>query len=180
MHGIIYKRATTHNELHQILELQQANIINSISEKEKLSEGFVTVNHSFETLNAMNNACSHIIAKQNSEVVGYVLSMVSKFKDTIEVLVPMFKEIDKYLNNEYSYLVMGQICVDKIFRKQGLFRGLYNYMRQELNSNYDVLITEVDTKNIRSLNAHKAVGFQVLKSYKSNNHDWELLIWNWK
>jgi hypothetical protein len=180
MDSITYKRVTNQEELYQILELQQVNIANSISEEEKLNEGFVTVNHSFKILNTMNNACPHIIAKQNNNVVGYALSMVSKFKDTIEVLVPMFEEIDKSINNDYSYIVMGQICIDKSFRKQGLFRGLYNYMSQELNSNYDVLVTEVDTKNTRSLNAHKAVGFQVLKSYKSNNHHWELLIWNWK
>lgn len=176
---IIYSRAITDDELYQILELQRLNISTSISEEEKQTEGFVTVHHSFELLNAMNDACAHIIAKRDNKVIGYALAMATAFKNTIKVLEPMFHEIDNAYKST-NYIVMGQICVDKAYRKQGVFRGLYEFMRLELNNVFDDLITEVDSKNIRSLNAHKAIGFKLLKSYASNNQNWELIIWNWK
>lgn len=177
---VIFKRASTNEELKQILELQRANNAASISEKEKQNEGFVTVQHTFEILKAMNDKCAHIIATHNNRVVGYTLSMVKEFKNTIDVLKPMFQEIEKNINEDTSYITMGQVCIDKAVRKQGIFRGLYEFMKLELNKKYDVIITEVDAENTRSLNAHKAIGFETLKTYSSNNQNWELIIWYWK
>lgn len=180
MNSIVYKRASTEQELRQILELQRANVSTFISPDEKQIEGFVTIKHSFEILKAMNDTCAHIIAKCDDNVVGYTLSMVKEFKDAIPILKPMFKEIDRHIKGDISYIAMGQVCVDKAYRKQGIFRGLYEFMRQELNTEYDVIITEVDANNIRSVNAHKAVGFELLKTYTSKNKNWEVIIWNWK
>jgi predicted GNAT family N-acyltransferase len=173
--SIIYKRAETNEELQQILELQRTNIPASISEEEKKKEGFVTVHHTFEILKAMNDKCTHVIAKYNDEVVGYALCMLKEFKEDIEVLKPMFQKIDDCIKEGETYLVMGQICIDKSFRKQGIFRGLYQYMKQQLQSNFNMIITEVDVANTRSLNAHYAVGFQLLRSYNSKGQDWALI-----
>ncbi|WP_241664811.1 GNAT family N-acetyltransferase [Seonamhaeicola maritimus] len=175
--GITYQKALTDDELYQILKLQKTNIISSITEEEKQKEGFVTVQHSFGILKAMNNKCAHSIATHESKVIGYALSMTDDFKEEIEVLKPMFEEIDNSLEGDTSYIVMGQICIHKAYRGQGVFRGLYNFMRQELKEKFDAIITEVDIKNQRSLNAHKAVGFGLLKKYAFNNQDWELIIW---
>ena len=49
-------------------------------------------------------------------------------------------------------------------------------MAREMKDDYDSIITEVDVKNIRSLNAHKSVGFKLLKKYVSNNQLWEIII----
>ena len=174
-----YKTAQTTQELNQIIELQRANIPSVISEEESQKEGFVTVHHNFEILKTMNDKCPHIIAKSNDKVVGYALCMLKEFKEDIEVLKPMFKKIDNCLSNGETYFAMGQICVDKAFRKQGVFRGLYAFMKQEMSSEYDMIITEVDEKNTRSINAHYAVGFKLLHAYKSNGQDWALISWDW-
>jgi len=65
-------------------------------------------------------------------VIGYALCMLKEFKKEIEVLRPMFKQIDSILNKGGDYIVMGQICIDKRFRKQGVFRGLYQFMKAQL------------------------------------------------
>lgn len=150
----------------------------SISEVEKQKEGFVTVQHSFELLKIMNNKCAHIIAKSEDRVVGYALSMVKDFKDDIDVLKPMFNNIEKNIPSTVQYIAMGQICVDKAFREQGVFRGLYNKMKEALNLEYDAIITEVDKTNTRSLSAHLAIGFKTLYSYRFNNQDWVILKWD--
>ncbi|MFT7330008.1 MAG: putative GNAT family N-acyltransferase [Roseivirga sp.] len=176
---ITYKRAKTDEELQQILKLQQSNFSSSISEEEKTKEGFVTVQHDFDILKSMNEKCQHIIAIHDHKVIGYALSMVKELQEKIEVLKPMFQEIEKHLENQSSYLVMGQICVDKEFRKKGVFRGMYAFMRQELHQQYDLLITEIDSSNKRSIDAHYAVGFKQLHTYYANNQDWEIVVWDW-
>jgi hypothetical protein len=178
MGDITYKRADTEEELTQILDLQRANIQSAITEEESKTEGFVTVHHSFELLKAMNDQCPHVIAKHNDNVVGYTLCMLKEFRTEIEILKPMFRQIEASLNHGDRYLVMGQVCVDKTFRKQGIFRGLYEYMKQQLRSDFDMIITEVDIKNSRSLESHYAIGFELMRSYRSGGHDWALISLN--
>ncbi|MBD3890402.1 GNAT family N-acetyltransferase [Olleya marilimosa] len=175
---ITYHRAKTNEELQEILELQKQNLRHLITEEQKQKEGFVTLQHDFEILKKMNDACAHCIAKQDQKVVGYALSMLQEFKNQIPLLVPMFEEIDEVIKNQNlssNYIAMGQICVDKNVRGQGAFRGLYKFMAEELKHDFDTIITEVDTKNIRSSQAHQAVGFKVIKNYTSNDQLWEVI-----
>lgn len=176
---IQYKLTSTKEELEQILELQQKNIPQNISSQEQQKQGFVTVQHTFEVLEKMHNSQPHIIATYNNRVIGYTLCMLQEFKNDVPVLIPMFNQINKMiplLKNEINYVVMGQVCIDKAYRKKGVFRGLYNFMKQNISDKYNAIITEVDVKNVRSSNAHKAVGFEVINIYQSNNQDWELIL----
>ncbi|MFC5047958.1 GNAT family N-acetyltransferase [Aquimarina hainanensis] len=175
-----YSRTTTEEELYQILQLQKKNLATAISTKEKQKEGYVTVIHDFETLKKMHLSEPHIIAKHNDTVIGYALSMTIDFREKIPVLAPMFTELEKYISQQTSYIIMGQICIDKAYRKQGVFKNLYHTMRSFLKDHYELLITEVATNNIRSLAAHHSVGFSTLSTYSSGGKNWELITWDWK
>ncbi|MFM2368567.1 MAG: hypothetical protein RL619_867 [Bacteroidota bacterium] len=179
MKSIIYKRVSTLDELEQIRALQLQNGAQNITPEEKLQEGFVTVQHTVALLEQMNAACAHIIAKDNDTVIGFALVMLSSFRNEIEVLIPMFERIDGLVPNNKTYVVMGQICVDKKYRKQGIFRGLYHFYREELQNEFDYLITEVATINLRSMQAHEAVGFKVIDNYKDDDIIWNIMLWNW-
>ena len=124
----------------------------------------------------MNNACPHTIAKHGEKVVGFALSMTKDFVSKIDVLKPMFAEISKIVSDE-NYLVMGQICIDKNYRKLGVFKGLYQFMKSDICKNrYSSIITEIDIKNERSLNAHKSVGFELLKDFTTGDKKWRI-VW---
>lgn len=177
MHSKIkYLEASTNDELHQILELQKINLLSNVPENEKQTEGFVTVHHNFDILKAMNDTCAHTIAKYNNKVVGYALSMTKDFREDIEVLKPMFQQIDMITKPNLNYIVMGQICVDKNHRGQGIFRGLYSHMTQEFKNQFGSIITLIDVKNVRSINAHRAVGFKLLKNFSQRDKSLDLVI----
>jgi hypothetical protein len=169
-----YKQADSDLELRQILNLQQANLPRNLAAEEIKREGFVTAEHSFKLLKSMNEACKHTIVK--GVVVGYALSMHPSFSNTIAVLKPMFDEINNLLPQSKNYIVMGQICIAKTYRGKGIFRGLYESMKKFIPNNFTKIITEVDAKNIRSLNAHKAVGFIELKRYWAGDKEWYLVV----
>ena len=177
---IQYTIATEDQELYQILDLQQQNLPNHVSTSEKHKEGFVTVEHDFELLKLMNTQQPHCIAKAGDQVIGYALSMTKNFRNEIDILASMFEKIDAVVSNSSSYIVMGQICISKNYRKQGVFRGLYHHMRTTLQTKYDTLITEVATQNTRSLSAHYAIGFKDLLQYTSEETTWHLIGWDWK
>ncbi|MBW8242306.1 GNAT family N-acetyltransferase [Muricauda oceani] len=173
---VVYKQADTLKELEQILDLQQRNLPKNISAEESTKEGFVTVEHTLDLLKSMNDVCGHIIAVDDDQVVGYALCMHPKFANDIEVLRPMFQEIDKTIEGQVNYMAMGQICVAKSHRGQGLFRKLYHTMKEKLPEGFDTIITEVDGKNKRSLAAHTAIGFQELKRYHTLDKEWVIII----
>ena len=179
MKPILYKRASTLNELEQIRTLQLQNSSQNISSEEKLQEGFVTVQHSVALLEQMNSACAHIIAKDNDAVVGFALVMLSGFRNEIKALIPMFERIDELVPKDKTYVVMGQICVDKNHRKQGIFRGLYHFYREELQHQFDYLITEVAAINLRSMQAHEAIGFKIIDTYDEDGIVWNIVLWDW-
>ena len=176
--NITYCRANADGELQGILLLQQKNALGTLSDEERLNEGFITVIHTFDLLKRMNADCPHIIAKVNDEVIGYALCMTRKFGSDIPLLAPMFETADTLLPGK-KYLAMGQICVSKEFRGQGVFRGLYSFYKRELEQDYDGLLTEVATNNKRSLNAHLRVGFEILQTHVSEDISWELVYWDW-
>jgi predicted GNAT family N-acyltransferase len=181
---IVYTTASTNEELNQILKLQRENLPVALSEEIKKAEGFVTVEHSFDLLKRINTACPHIIAKDGDSVVGYALSMHPNFAKEIEVLLPMFEQISRVINNPATvlgvtsdnFIVMGQICIHKDYRKQGIFRKLYQTQLKEIAPGFTKLITEVDKKNPRSMQAHYAIGFKTLSKYSSEGKDWELIV----
>lgn len=170
-----YTQAHHRQELEQILSLQQRNLPDRLSANEKLEEGFLTVRHTLPQLQRMNEACAHIIARNGNQVVGYALCMHPSFGGEIPVLEPMFVQLKQLLPAKCRYMVMGQVCVDKAFRGQGVFRGLYRKMQEVLKGTFDTIITEVDATNQRSLKAHRAIGFTELGSYISGEQDWHLI-----
>ena len=173
---VVFKSCTNDSELRQILSLQQKNLISNLDSGEKEKEGFVTVSHTLELLTKMNTACPHIIAKVQDKVVGYALCMHPSFGNDIEVLKPMFKEIASAVPKTEPYMVMGQICIDKEYRRRGIFRKLYETMKNTIQPQFNSIITEVDATNLRSLEAHYAVGFKDLKTYSAGGQDWKLIV----
>ncbi|MFK7948533.1 MAG: N-acetyltransferase family protein [Saprospiraceae bacterium] len=186
MQNITFTQAKTANDLHQILALQSANLPQNISKSELANEGFVTVQHSFELLKAMNTPYSHIIAKDGEEVIAYALVMLRDFADRIPVLFSMFEMINQSIYNDNlvhdsTYFAMGQVCIDKAYRGKGIFKKLYQTMQKYYSNDFHYLITEIAARNPRSLKAHAKVGFEDLKIFtdEKTGEVWHLVIWDW-
>lgn len=184
---IVISLFDSEKDVYQILSIQKENLKSSLSEEQIKSQGFVTVQHTFETLKKMNDAEPSVIAKTNNEVVGYCLVMLESFGNQIPELIPMF-DIFKSLSyrnqplSNFNYFVMGQICIAEKFRGIGLFGDLYQKLKTGFSSKYDFVVTEVATRNTRSLRAHEKVGFQKLHTYfdRETNEQWAVIIWDWK
>lgn len=177
---ITYGTANSDDDLRQILLLQKQNLPANISAGEARSQGFVTVEHDFGLLKKMNAPHPHIVARDGGEVIAYALVMLPSFEKEIPVLVPMFRQINGIgykggLLGESNYFVMGQVCVAKAYRGQGVFAGLYREMKKRMSPHFDYIITEVAKSNGRSLRAHEKVGFEKVHEY-ADGEQWELLL----
>lgn len=183
---ITYKQAESKTDLEGILHLQKANLAQGLSKDEIQSQGFVTVHHTYDLLKLLNDREKHVIAKADEQVVDYVLAMTKDSRFDIPVLVPMFEVFDKISFKdrkvaEYNFIVVGQVCISKEYRGQGVFDNTYNAYRDHYKNAYDFAITEIASTNTRSLNAHHRIGFREIGSYIApDNTKWIVVVWEWK
>ena len=171
-------------DLEQILELQQCNLIKNIDENEMREQGFVTLTHSLDDLQKMHNLAPSIIAKSEGKVVGYALMMAKEAREICPLLEPMFSKLNSlsYKGKPLgytNYYVMGQVCIDKDFRGQKIFDRLYEKHRELYSPQFDLLITEVATRNTRSVRAHERVGFKSINIYRDELDEWSVIVWDW-
>jgi GNAT superfamily N-acetyltransferase len=176
---------TSAKELEQILALQRDNLIASVTPEEMKEQGFVTVSHTFDMLQQMHNLAPSIIIKDGDNVVAYALVMLREFRNLVPALEPMFDNFDSVEWNgkplkDQSFYVMGQVCVDKAYRGQGLFDKLYQAHKDVYSGQYDVLVTEIATRNHRSLRAHERVGFKIINTHRDELDEWAVVGWDWK
>ena len=185
MQSLIYTSSNSEEDLIGILELQQKNLRMNLTQEEILSQGFVTVIHSLSDLEKMNDIEQHIICKDNGKVVAYLLAMTSKSKNDIPILIPMFETFEKVLYlgrpvSTYHYMVVGQVCVDKNYRGRGILDRCYEQYKNSFKNRYDFAVTEIAANNLRSINAHKRIGFSEVHKYTSPGAElWSIVIWGW-
>jgi GNAT superfamily N-acetyltransferase len=175
---------TTAEELEEILALQQRNLQQNIDAAEMQTQGFVTLIHDIDVLQKMHSLSPSIIAKENGKVIGYALVMLRECRELVPGLEPMFKNFDSLpykgrALNEYRFYVMGQICIEKHYRRTGVFDQLYQKHKEIYSGQFDFVVTEVATRNQRSLRAHARVGFETVYVHRDELDEWAVILWNW-
>jgi ribosomal protein S18 acetylase RimI-like enzyme len=119
-------------------------------------------------------------------VVAYALVMPKEARPLIPILDPMFVMIEQMppeeltLPADASWYVMGQVAVAPSHRGSGVFDALYAQHRTSYRHKFDAVITEVATRNTRSMRAHERVGFRTVKIYRDATDEWALIVWDWK
>ena len=184
MSAVIIKRVTDLSELTGIKDLQAANLKTLISEEEATSQGFLSATYSPEFLEQMHLSCPSIVAKDGDEVVGYALVTTQENRYQHDLLADLFNTIDTLSYNqkplkESRYVVVGQLCVAKAYRGQGLVQQLYGQFKAALCDQFDFCVTDVAQANQRSLKAHIKTGFEVIDTLHYGGIGWDIVLWDW-
>ena len=171
-------------ELQQILILQEENLLQHIDEKEVQSQGFVTLHHDLNVLQQMHSLAPTVIIKDRDKVVAYALTMLPECRQLIPDLEPMFALLEKLSWNGQplqarAFYVMGQVCVAKQYRGQGLFDELYRHHKRIFQARFDLFITEIATRNHRSIRGHERVGFKAIHTHRDELDEWVVAGWDW-
>jgi hypothetical protein len=177
---LVIRQAGSERELEDILALQRQNLARSLDAEEIAAQGFVTVEHTLETLRRMHAIKPSIIAMDGDALAGYALVMPPECRTFVPILEPMFQRLDALGLPAQRFYVMGQICIARPWRGRGVFDLLYQGHRTLLSGIYDRCVTEVATRNVRSMRAHARVGFNVIDRYRDATDDWALLQWSWR
>lgn len=183
---ITYTPAKSQHDLEAILTLQRQNLRQFLTEEERNDQGFLTASYSLDFLNDMHQASAHIVARDGDKVVGYTLGLTPEFLPLDPVFASYLQAIQTMDWKgkpmlEYSPLIVGQLCVDKNYRGQGLVDGLYQACRAYHAGSFDFLLSDVSSLNPRSFRAHQRVGFQPIAEFPDafTGETWHILLWEW-
>jgi hypothetical protein len=185
--GPIITTVKNDDDVRGILALQQKNLKKNLTPEQIQSQGFLTVEHKFSVLKAMNDAQPSVIVKDGDTVVAYCLAMFPQFRNDVPELIALFDTIDDIdydgqTLKDFKYVVMGQVCVGEGYRGMGFFDGMYQKLREELSAKFELCVTDISTNNTRSLKAHARVGFIPVKDFHDATLDevWRVVVWNWR
>ena len=172
------------DDLKQILALQRQNLKQFVSEAERNSQGFVTLEHDLATLQQMNELAPHVVIRDQDRIVAYALSQLKESREIQADLAPLFIMLDSLEWNgrplhSIDYYVMGQVCIGEAYRGKGLFEQLYTHHKEVYQSRFELFITEISTSNPRSLRAHEKLGFRPLHTYRDHLDEWSVVGWDW-
>jgi GNAT superfamily N-acetyltransferase len=178
-----FERAYTDESIRQIIDLQKRNLKKYLSDAEKESQGFVTAEHTFEQLKKINDAEPSVVITDNGIVVAYAIAMLENAVSDMPVFDDLFYTVASltYKNHpmtSYKYIFVGQLCIDKNYRGQGLVEKLYAFYKEELKTKYDFAVTDISEQNPRSLKAHQKSGFEVIHSFYDSftESNWNIVV----
>ena len=176
---------TKNEELQQIHDLNQQNLKQHLGTEEREKEGFVSWLYPVELLRQMQELAPTVIVKDENRVVGYALTTLkeaSRFHPDLKIMFANLESLtykDRPLFS-YQFYCMGQICVAKDYRGKGIVQMLYQKHKETYGQEYDFLLTEISTRNPRSIKAHEKIGFKTVYTYKDAMDEWAVVIWDWK
>jgi ribosomal protein S18 acetylase RimI-like enzyme len=165
------------DDLPKILDLQRANLARNLSPEEIASQGFVTVEHTLPILQRMHAIEPSIVIRDADTLAGYAIVMPPECRAFVPILDPMFARLERL--GVGNFYVMGQVCVARDYRGRGVFDLLFRAHREHLRAKYDRSVTEIATRNVRSMRAHERVGFRVIDRYRDETDDWAIVAWDW-
>jgi len=179
------KEVNTEDELIQINNLNRQNLKNYLSIYEQEEQGFVTWLYPLSLLQQIHALAPSIIVKDNDAVVGYALvtpiesgnfhSDLKRMIDNLETL-----SFNGKLLSSFSFYIMGQVCIDKDYRGKGIFNILFQKHKEVYSNEYELLVTEISTKNYRSQKAHEKIGFTTIYTYSDALDEWNVVVWDWR
>jgi predicted GNAT superfamily acetyltransferase len=182
MPELSFQTAESEKDLQGILDLQQQNHLSTVS---SIDEGFLFVRHDLEVLTKMQSFAPQIICKDGDEVVAFTLAMTADCKGDVPALIPMFDVFDQIpfkgsCVSDFKYIVVGQVCVGKNHRGMGVFDKNYQTYKETFQEKFDFAITEISTRNPRSIRAHTRIGFREIYQYTDHSgENWSIVIWDW-
>jgi ribosomal protein S18 acetylase RimI-like enzyme len=175
----------TNERIENLLALQQQNLKNNIDVVTQQSQGYLSFPYTTAIMQRMMHDEPQPIACAEEQMIGYALTATLKVCQTIDLMLPLLNMFNQLIYNgkplnDYRYYVMGQVCVRAGYRGIGVFDALYAKHRALFADRYDFVVTEIAADNLRSIAAHRRVGFQTLHRYfdEWSQKTWEVVIWD--
>ncbi|MCI5055944.1 MAG: GNAT family N-acetyltransferase [Flavobacteriales bacterium] len=164
------------SDIKNVIKLQSKYLFSNLNDDER-KNGFVTTPFTVEQIQAIIEQNGLFVAEDDKEIIGYAFAgNWNYFKQwqIFQLMISRFSKLDfKVKVNEENSFQYGPICIDKAYRRSGLFQRLFEEMRLEFRNRYNTSITFINAQNPVSLHAHtKKLEWQVVDYFEFNNQEY--------
>lgn len=180
--NFVFRRAETMEDYQKIFELQNKNLVPSLSEND-LKDGFLSAAFTLDNLQAVNANICIMTCFSGINLCGYHIASTPEFNKTSLLLTQMMQQFnqitykDKILS-EYDCFIAGPTCIAKEYRGQGIYpqliTSLFDFLKNTLNPSR-LRISFASELNLRSLNAQKKIGCKVIGEFYFNSNKFMIL-----
>jgi len=159
MSPVLYRRAVT-TDCSEILRLNKANFITNLTEEER-KDGFLSAVFTAQQVTAMAADLGIMVAVVEAKIAGFLCAFRNQFDHGSPVVAKMIASYErmrfegKPLSSFRSY-VYGPVCIDGVFRRRGLLRGLFNAQITDLAGQFEIGVALIARNNPHSFDAHVA------------------------
>lgn len=164
-------RRATNNDVEGILELQEKNLFENMSEPEK-ENGFVTTPFTTALLQELLDCHGLFIAESEGRILGYAMAASWDYFSQWPIFPFMMSRLSGFVFNgtsvsDQNSFQYGPICIDSTLRGTDAFPRLFDEMRRELTKRYPIGITFINKLNNRSYAAHTGkLGMVVIDEFE--------------
>jgi len=162
------------DDAQAVFALQERNLGRNLSEVEQQQYGFVSLETPPELLKEVIQENGITVARSLGKIVGYVIPLTVEEAKQLPLLNPFLSRFKKITYggkplNEYTFCVIGQICVDRNFRRRGVSEKLYAAFGTRLSAKYELAVTELAERNVASSRTHEKSNLHVVDRYPSED-----------
>jgi predicted GNAT superfamily acetyltransferase len=122
--------------------------------KKGISAWELTANDLSNSLNVSHS----IVAKDQDKVAGYLLTF--DFEDNTDCQKPILEYLKDKISEEFLEKInicIGQVCVSKDYRRQGIAEKMYQEFFKK-NTSFDLRLMDIDKQYRASFGLHEKLG----------------------
>ncbi len=157
------------DDFEKMVLLQNQNLSTVLADDQK-SDGFLSTAFTADQFIRMSESVAVVVGRNGDDVIGFICA--STVEDCSEnplpaAMIARFPEIliGAHRLSELKCFIAGPVCVDKNYRGQGVFEGLYAELVGKAAAEYQAALALVSTANPRSIKAHAKIGMEVVGSF---------------
>lgn len=173
---MIKTRIGNKKDIPDILSLQDKNLYSKLTEKERES-GFVTTPFTTEQIEEILKQNGLFVAEnEGGLIIAYAFAGTWEYFEQWEIfnfMVSRFPNLSyksKAITVENSFQY-GPVCIDKLYRGQGLLNQIFEEMRLEFVKKFPISITFINSVNVISEKAHtQKLGWEIIDRFEFNNN----------
>ena len=152
-------RLGTQDDIQGILDLQELNLFQNLSETERKA-GFVTTPFTIPQLQELLALRGLFVGSLDGKILGYTMAASWDYFSQWAIFPVMIERLFGTVYNgtgitDQNSFQYGPVCIAKSLRGSDAFPRLFEEMRLELAPRYPLGITFINQVNARSIKAHK-------------------------
>lgn len=179
--GSIIVRQAQSKDYKAIIELQNANTPDQLSEEEK-KQGFVVSSMNEETLDGINKNLGVLVAIEDDKLAGFVCLATTNPLPEHPVVKAMYESFPNQIFNsksliEYRVFIYGPVLINSNWRGKGILKKLFSAVIDFTKKDYDLGTAFINDKNPHSLAVHvQGLGMTALTPFNYEDETFQLVV----